>query len=150
LSAKFHNEANSVKLNLSGRLQFLIPSVLLLLSLLLPALVAAQVPLIQITNNGGVAYQKVVQVPYAPQTAGDLNLVVVGWNDISSTIASVTDTAGNTYVLAAGTVSTPLPTGNNANPAGVSQAIYYAKNIVGGANTVIVTFNRSFCHGGSC
>jgi IPT/TIG domain len=143
LSAKFHNEANSVKLNLSGRLQFLIPSVLLLLSLLLPALVAAQVPLIQITNNGGVAYQKVVQVPYAPQTAGDLNLVVVGWNDISSTIASVTDTAGNTYVLAAGTVSTPLPTGNNANPAGVSQAIYYAKNIVGGANTVIVTFNSA-------
>ena len=131
-----------MKVNLSGRLQFLIPSVLLLLSLLLPALVAAQVPLIQITNNGSVAYQKVVQVPYAPQTAGDLNVVVVGWNDISSTIASVTDTAGNTYVLAAGTVSTPMPTGN-ANPAGVSQAIYYAKNIAGGANTVTVTFNSA-------
>ena len=131
-----------MKVNLSTRFQFLFPSILLLLSVLLPALTAAQVPLVQITNNGGVAYQSVVSVPYAPQVAGDFNVVVVGWNDISSTIASVTDTAGNTYVLAAGTVSTPLPTGNAA-PAGVSQAIYYAKNIVGGANTVTVTFNSN-------
>lgn len=128
-----------MKVNLLTRFRFLFPS-LLLLSLLLPALVAAQVPLIQITTNGGVSYQSVIQVPYAPQTAGDLNLVVVGWNDISSTVDSVTDTAGNTYVLAAGTVSSPFPTGNAA-PAGASQAIYYAKNIVGGPNTVIVTFN---------
>jgi len=128
-----------VKVNLLTRFRFLLPS-LLLLSLLLPALAAAQLNLVQLTTNGGVSYQSVVQVPYAGQTAGDLNVVVVGWNDLSSTVDSVTDTAGNTYVLAAGTVSTPLPTGGAA-PAGSSQAIYYAKNIVGGANTVIVTFN---------
>ena len=97
-----------MKVNLLPRFQFLFPSVLLL-SLLLPALVAAQVPLLQITNNSGVVNQSVVQVAYpGAQTAGDFNVVVVGWNDISSTINSVADSAGNIYVLAAGTVSIPL------------------------------------------
>ena len=60
--------------------------------------------------------------------------MVVGWNDTSSTIGSVTDSNGNTYHLAAGTVSAPH--GRS------SQAIYYAKNIIAGANTVTVTFNQ--------
>ncbi len=44
-----------------------------------------------------------VPVPYAAaQTAGDLNVVVVGWNDSTALVKSVTDKAGNPYSLAAG------------------------------------------------
>jgi hypothetical protein len=67
------------------------------------------------------------------QTAGDLNIVVVGWNDTTSAVSSVVDSQGNTYTRAIG------PTSGN----GVQQSIYYAKNIVAGSNTVTVTFNKS-------
>ena len=53
------------------------------------------------------------------QGAGDLNVVAIGFNDATSTITSVTDSAGNVYQLAA-----PMTRGS-----GMSQAIYYAKNI---------------------
>lgn len=69
---------------------------------------------------------------HSTQFAGDLNVVVVGWNDSTSHIQSVTDTAGNTYVLAIG------PTVY----ASWTQAIYYAKNIVAAStNSVTVTFD---------
>ncbi len=67
------------------------------------------------------------------QTQGDLNVVVVGWNDTTSTVQSVHDSAGNTYSLAVG------PTSGT----GLRQSIYYAANIVGGSNTVTVTFNQA-------
>jgi hypothetical protein len=73
------------------------------------------------------------------QTAGNLNVVIVGWNDNTSTISSVTDTKGNTYHLA-------VPVARNATAPGLSQAIYYAANIVAataGANTVTVTWNTA-------
>ncbi|HKW24223.1 MAG TPA: IPT/TIG domain-containing protein [Terriglobales bacterium] len=73
----------------------------------------------------------------AAQTVGNLNVVVVGWADATSTIQSVTDTNKNVYVLAAGT---------NASTSGapaVSQAIYYAANIKAGSNTVTVTFSQN-------
>ena len=45
----------------------------------------------------------------AAQTAGDLNVVVVGWSDNTSTVQSVKDSAGNTYTLAVGpTVGTGI------------------------------------------
>ena len=56
------------------------------------------------------------------QTAGDLNIVVVGWNDTTAAVQSVKDSAGNTYSLAIG------PTSGTA----LQQSIYYAANIVGG------------------
>ena len=77
-------------------------------------------------------------VPFAlAQTSGDLNVVVVGWNDTTATVTSVTDTKGNVYALAAGptTVAGTL-----------TQSIYYAKNIAAaaaGANTVTVKFSTS-------
>jgi len=75
-----------------------------------------------------------VAVPYGKaQTAGDLNIVVVGWGDSSSTISSVTDSLGNTYSLAVGPTSI----------SNLQQSIYYAKNIAGGSNTVTVTFNQA-------
>jgi hypothetical protein len=67
------------------------------------------------------------------QTAGNLNLVVVGWNDTTSTVSSVSDSRGNTYTQAGTTV-----TGT-----GLRQAIYYARNIAGGSNTVTVGFNQA-------
>jgi fibronectin type 3 domain-containing protein len=82
---------------------------------------STSVPSVVVTFNGA-------------QTAGNLNLVTVGWNDTQATIASVTDTAGNLYVRAVG------PTLGS----GLSQSIYYAKNIVAsaaGANRVTVTFS---------
>ena len=68
------------------------------------------------------------------QTTGNLNVVVVGWNDTTAAVSSVTDSIGNVYTLAVG------PT---AYPGYLTQSIYYAKNIVGaaaGTNTVTVRF----------
>jgi hypothetical protein len=71
----------------------------------------------------------------AAQFAGDLNVVVVGWNDSTATVSAVTDTAGNSYTLAVGpTVISGV----------ASQSIYYAKSIAAasaGANTVTVGFS---------
>jgi len=69
------------------------------------------------------------------QTAGNLNVVIVGWNDTTAVVSSVTDTKGNSYLLAAGPT---LLSGS------LSQSIYYAKNIAGagaGGNTVTVKFS---------
>src|SRR5215470_11298863 len=80
--------------------------------------------------------QTTVAVVYTlAQTAGNLNVVVVGWNDSTATVSSVVDSKGNTYALAAAPV---VQTGV------ATQAIYYAKNIVAaaaGTNTVTVTFS---------
>ena len=65
------------------------------------------------------------------QTAGNMNIVVVGWNDTTSSVQSVNDSAGNVYTLAAGPIS----------GTGLRQSIYYAKGIKGGSTSVTVTFN---------
>jgi len=77
-----------------------------------------------------------VTVPFtAAQRVSDLNVVVVGWNDSTATVSTVTDTMGNIYAPAVGpTVQTGTAT----------QSVYYAKNIVAagaGANSVTVKFN---------
>ena len=69
------------------------------------------------------------------QAAGDLNVVVVGWNDSSAQVTAVSDAGGNAYQLAVG------PT---ALSGALSQAIYYAKNIgaaPAGVNAVTVRFS---------
>ncbi len=58
---------------------------------------------------------------------------MVGWNDTTATVQSVKDSAGNTYSLAIG------PTSGTA----LRQSIYYAPNILAGANTVTVTFSQA-------
>ncbi len=77
--------------------------------------------------------QTSVAVPFnAAQGAGNLNVVAVGWNDATATVTSVTDTNGNVYQLAVGpTKRTTL----------LTQSIYYAKNIVGGTNSIAVKFS---------
>ena len=121
---------------------FLSTLVTIFACLLLPALAAAQATVVQVNSSANAfVYRNSVVVPFAsPETAGNLNVIVVGWNDTSSTIATVADSNGNTYLMAAGTESTAVPASGGL---GVSQAIYYAKNINGGADSVQVTFNQS-------
>jgi hypothetical protein len=71
-----------------------------------------------------------------PQAAGDLNVVIIGWGDNTSTVTSISDTQGNTYSLAA-----PMVTIVGSPP--LRQAIYFAKNIAAGSNTVRANFNGS-------
>jgi len=108
----------------------------LLTGLLLVATLALGQTFVQENNNiVAAATAATVSVTYTiAETAGDLNVVVVGWNDTTSSVTSVVDDNTNTYVLA----------GTNAGN-GVSQAIYYAKNIALPTNTtptVTVTFNN--------
>jgi hypothetical protein len=102
-----------------------------------PQVISAQIAFVQVNKAVPQTPQTTVQVTYAAaQTAGNLNVVVVGWNDTTATVTSVTDTQLNQYVLAAG------PTQLNGK---ISQSIYYAKNIVNagaGANVVTVTFSQ--------
>jgi fibronectin type 3 domain-containing protein len=73
----------------------------------------------------------------AAQVAGDLNVVVVGWNDSSATVSKVTDKSGNQYERAVG------PTVQSGYG---SQSIYYARSIVAaaaGSNSVTVTFSAA-------
>src|SRR6185369_11962585 len=112
-------------------LVFLVP-----LALSLSASAAGTITYVQGNSAVPQTPQTTVTVPYTgAQTAGDLNVVVVGWNDSIRTVASVTDSKGNTYAAAVGPT---VLTGS------LSQTIYYAKNIVGataGSNSVTVTFS---------
>ncbi len=68
------------------------------------------------------------------QTAGNTNIIVIGWNNTTSTVTGVTDTAGNAYTIAVQKISA----------GGLSQAIYIANSIFSAAaNTVTVTFNAA-------
>jgi IPT/TIG domain len=93
----------------------------------------ATISFVQVGNTTTPSAQTVTVAYPGSQTAGDLNIIVVGWNDTSATVQSVKDSAGNTYTLAIG------PTSGTA----LRQSIYYASNIVSGSNTVTVTFNQA-------
>jgi hypothetical protein len=92
---------------------------------------------VQVSAATPQSNQSQVSVTYAnAQAAGDTNILAIGWNDATSNITAVTDLAGNTYQVAV-----PTARGN-----GLSQAIYYAKNIkaaAAGANTVTVIFSAA-------
>ena len=81
---------------------------------------------VQANYAGPQTPQTKVAVTYTQaQTAGNLNVVVVGWNDSNAQINSVTDSTGNPYELAVG------PTVQSGT---ATQAIYYAKNITAAAS----------------
>lgn len=71
----------------------------------------------------------------AAQSAGNLNVVAIGWRDSAASVVSVTDTRGNAYRLVAGpTVVSGVAT----------QAVYVAENILaapGGGNIVKLAFS---------
>jgi fibronectin type 3 domain-containing protein len=107
---------------------------------------SSHLPTAAVTTTGIKYLQSNYATPQTPQTtvsggfkaaqaAGHLNVVVVGWNDSTAVVKSVTDKSGNTYTRAVG------PTVLSGS---LSQSIYYAKNIVAaaaGANIVTVTFS---------
>src|SRR5207249_304056 len=75
------------------------PAVLAVICLLLPFTAFAGAPTISYIQ-GNYATPQSAQVSVAvkfnsPQTAGNLNVVVVGWNDSTATVSSVTDSSGN-------------------------------------------------------
>ncbi len=98
----------------------------------------APISFVQVTSTTPQTPQTTVTLAYTgAQSAGDTNIVVVGWSDSTSSVNSVTDTMKNTYSLAIG------PT----RQSGVqSQSIYVAPNIAAagaGANTVTITFSAA-------
>jgi len=80
--------------------------------------------------------QSQVSATYAgAQTAGDTNILAIGWNDTTASLVSVVDGAGNVYQPAVAT----------HRGSGLSQAIYVASNIAAaspGDNQVTVTFDQ--------
>jgi hypothetical protein len=95
----------------------------------------APLQFIQVNSATPQTNKSTVSVPFL-QDAGDLNVVAIGFDDSTSTITSVSDTAGNVYQPAA-----PLTRGS-----GMSQAIYYAKNVKAGSpgsNAVTVQFSNA-------
>src|SRR5262249_36757158 len=96
---------------------------------------------VQTNNAVPQSAQGAVTVAFrSAQTAGNLNLVVVGWNDSTARVQSVADSKGNQYQAAVG----PTVVSGFA-----SQSIYYAKDIqaaAAGANIVTVTFDRAANH----
>jgi IPT/TIG domain len=95
--------------------------------------VSAGVNFVQMNYQTTASASSLATAYLSAQTAGDLNIVVVGWNDTTSAVTSVKDTKGNTYAIAIG------PTAGMA----LTQSIYYARNIVSGGNTVTVTFSKA-------
>jgi hypothetical protein len=97
----------------------------------------AAVGFVQVSAATPQSNQSQVSVTYTKeQAAGNTNILAIGWNDATSNITSVTDSAGNTYQVAV-----PTARGN-----GLSQAIYYAKSIkaaTAGSNTVTVIFSAA-------
>jgi regulation of enolase protein 1 (concanavalin A-like superfamily) len=99
---------------------------------------AAPIAYVQVNSTVPQSPTAAPALPFnAAQTAGNLNVVVVGWNDATANVQSVADSVGNTYALAVG------PTVHSSGFG--SQSIYYAKNIksaAAGGNVVTVTFDQ--------
>src|SRR5262245_45998188 len=110
---------------------------LLTLGIVGPVAVAdAAIAFVQVNAAVPQSSETQVSATYSlAQTAGNLNVVVVGWNDASASVTSVTDSRGNVYTRAVGpTVIAGVAT----------QSIYYSAGIVAagaGGNTVTAQFN---------
>jgi hypothetical protein len=102
---------------------------------------ALAIGFVQVNSAVPQTPQTSVSVAYTvAQTAGDLNVVIVGWGSSTATVGTVTDSSRNVYQLAVG------PTVYSDQSGTTQQSIYYAANIAaaaGGANTVIVTFTTA-------
>jgi hypothetical protein len=92
---------------------------------------------VQVNASTPQSPQSTVATTYnQAQSPGNLNVVAVGWNESVGNVVSVSDSAGNVYQPAVATF----------RGTGLSQAIYYARNIIGagpGANRVTVTFDKA-------
>ena len=58
---------------------------------------------VQVNSTVPQSAAAAVVLPFTgAQTVGNLNVVVVGWNDSTAKVQSLVDSSGNAYVLAAG------------------------------------------------
>src|SRR4029077_3286139 len=106
-------------------------------STLTPQNLSAAISFIQVANQDPRSPTSSVPVTYAKaQTAGNLNVVVIGTGDTIASVASVTDTMGNAYQPAIG------PTLYTTT---LTQWVYYAKSIVAApaGNVVTVKFTAA-------
>ena len=91
---------------------------------------------VQVASSVPQTPQTYVPVVYAEaQIAGDLNVVIVGWNDTTASVTWVLDESGNNYQRAVGPTRSADAT---------SQSIYFAANIAAasaGGNAVTVQFD---------
>jgi Protein of unknown function (DUF4038)/Putative collagen-binding domain of a collagenase len=102
-----------------------------------PTVVITKPAFIQRNYTTPPTSQSMVASAYpAAQKVGDANIVAIGWDTPLATISTVTDSIGNKYQAA-------LPTYRSN---GLSQAIYYATDIMGGTNTVTIKFNIAAAH----
>ena len=122
---------------LAGRIRtFHLVGVLVLALLALARPAAAAVAYVQSAAQVPASTNSVTVNLAAAQNAGDLNVVVLGWTDTTSSVSSIVDTSGNSYAVA----GSPI-VGTNA-----TQVVFYAPNIAAaaaGANTVTVTFGNA-------
>jgi hypothetical protein len=91
-------------------------------------------PKVEFVQAAGAATTSVAFA--SPQQPGDLNVVVMGWGDDLTNITAVSDRLGNVYKQGA-----PEATSSGTVLPWLRQAIYYARNIAQGNNTVTVTFD---------
>ena len=120
----------------SRRFRHVLPCLFGLISLWRITASSAAIYYVQGNFDSPLATETSVAAAYTGvQTAGDLNVVIISWEQSSGSVSSITDTSGNTYTVAVG----PTTISGIA-----SQTIYYAKNIVSagaGANSVTVAFS---------
>ncbi|HET6918947.1 MAG TPA: hypothetical protein VFI46_05715, partial [Jiangellaceae bacterium] len=95
---------------------------------------------VQVNASTPQSPQSTVATTYnQAQSPGNLNVVAVGWNESVGNVISVSDSAGNVYQPAVATY----------RGTGLSQAIYYAKDIISagvGTNRVTVTFDKAVAY----
>ena len=127
------NRIPSTNSRLTGLRHLVVPALLLA-----STLSSAAISFVQRNSALPQTPQTTVTVAYAAaQVAGDTNVVAVGWSDITTSVVSVTDTAGNIY--------TPV-IGPTRQSGAQSQSIYVANNVkaaAANANSVTVTFSAA-------
>src|ERR1700746_1524504 len=95
---------------------------------------SAQIKFVQVNSAVPTSTGTISATYRSAQAAGNMNLVGIGWDSSSITLKTLIDSQGNSYRLAVSYVDS----------AGITQAIYYAPNIVAaaaGANTVTTTLS---------
>ena len=103
----------------------------------------AQISLVNVTNCGPTAFPGNCTIP----ATGSGHLIVVGWQigggaNTATTIASMTDNAGNAYLEAGAARSIDTAAGSVAD-------LWYAQNSVAGATSVSIAPSSNVTNGGA-
>ena len=97
---------------------------------------AAQMKYVQVNSAVPTSTATISATYNSAQTAGNMNVVAIGWDSSFITLKTLTDSKGNSYKLAVSYVDST----------GITQAIYYAPNVVAaaaGANRITATLSAS-------